>query len=252
VWREMKSRGAALLRDGVYLLPERDNARAAFDLLAAAVGEGGGSAHVVQAQAEGRQQRDWRMLFDRADAYAGLLDQCQRVMGRFKALRPDERRRRLKALDEELAAIVAVDYFPGPAQARFVWLQRPAERPARAVGFDFDGAEFSHADGRVTFEVLAASFDLGADVALERLGAIVHVLDAGGGIPVPEARGFEAMMRGLRRLHAADDDFFAAATVALDAYYAAFASGDLAELRPEGAGRARRSALPPAPPRSAA
>jgi hypothetical protein len=108
-------------------------------------------------------------------------------------------------------------------RARFVWLLRPADKPPRAIGFDFDDAEFSHRGGRVTFEVLAASFDLAADVALLRLGAIVRLIDVGGA-PVPEALGFEAMMSGLRRLHPDDDVFLAAASAALDAYYAAFSA----------------------------
>jgi hypothetical protein len=56
------------------------------------------------------------------------------------------------------------------------------------VGFDFDGAEFTRVDSKVTFEVLLASFGLDGNVALARLGALVHYLDVGG-ILVPEAPG---------------------------------------------------------------
>jgi hypothetical protein len=66
------------------------------------------------------------------------------------------------------------------------------------------------------------SFDLAADPALARLGAIVHALDVGGA-PVAEASGFEAIMAGLRAQHADDDAFLAAAGTVLDACYAAFA-----------------------------
>jgi hypothetical protein len=38
--------------------------------------------------------------------------------------------------------------------------------PKRAVGFDFDGAEFTHVDCKVTFEVLVASFGLEGDPGL--------------------------------------------------------------------------------------
>ena len=47
--------------------------------------------------------------------------------------------------------------------ARFLWLTTPQDCPADAIGFDFDGAAFTHTGHRVTFEVFVASFDLGAD-----------------------------------------------------------------------------------------
>jgi hypothetical protein len=89
-------------------------------------------------------------------------------------------------------------------RARFLWLDNPKKCPKSAVGFDFDGAAFTHVDGRVTFEVLAASFGLEDDPAIARIGAIVHCLDVGG-VPVPEAPGIEAVLAGLRDA-AADDD----------------------------------------------
>ncbi len=47
------------------------------------------------------------------------------------------------------------------------------------MGFDFDGATFSHIDNRVTFEVLMVRFGLTGD-ALNGLGMLVHYLDVGG------------------------------------------------------------------------
>ncbi|OHE81829.1 MAG: hypothetical protein A3G75_11790 [Verrucomicrobia bacterium RIFCSPLOWO2_12_FULL_64_8] len=48
------------------------------------------------------------------------------------------------------------------------------------MGFDFDGAEFTHVGNRVTFEVLLSSFGLETDPALAAIGGAVHLLDAGG------------------------------------------------------------------------
>ena len=45
------------------------------------------------------------------------------------------------------------------ARARFIWLAAPADCPVDALGFDFDGATFTHVGERVTFEVLLASFE---------------------------------------------------------------------------------------------
>ena len=56
---------------------------------------------------------------------------------------------------DRLATAWLVLRFVDPA-ARFVWFENPGKSPKGAVGFDFDGATFSHVDGKVTFEVVAA------------------------------------------------------------------------------------------------
>lgn len=43
--------------------------------------------------------------------------------------------------------------------------------------FDAPGAEFTHRDGKCTFEVLIEAFGLGEDPALARLARIVHAAD---------------------------------------------------------------------------
>ncbi len=43
--------------------------------------------------------------------------------------------------------------------------------------FDAPGAEFTHRDGKCTFEVLIGEFELGEDPALDRLARIVHAAD---------------------------------------------------------------------------
>lgn len=105
--------------------------------------------------------------------------------------------------------------------ARFRWLATPSECPKSALGFDFDGAAFTHVGDRVTFETLLASFGLEADAALVRLGTIVHALDVGGE-PVPEAKGFEAVMAGARERLTDDDALLAEMSTVLDSLYAHF------------------------------
>jgi hypothetical protein len=108
-------------------------------------------------------------------------------------------------------------------KARFLWLDAPAECPAGALGFDFDGAAFTHIGDRVTFEVLLASFGLEQDRGLARLGALVHVLDIGNGF-VPEAIGFEAMLAGARQRAVDDNQLLAEIGVVLDSLYAHFSN----------------------------
>jgi hypothetical protein len=107
-------------------------------------------------------------------------------------------------------------------RARFVWIDRPRDRPRGAVGFDFDGADFTHVEGRVSFEVLLASFGLDDDPALAAIGQAVHFLDTGG-IPVADAKGLETILRGLKKNAAGDTELAAQAARVFDSLYSGYA-----------------------------
>jgi len=110
-------------------------------------------------------------------------------------------------------------------KARFLWLKRVTDCPKTALGFDFDGAKFSHVGHRVTFEVLVHSFGLERDAGLVTLAGLVHFLDVGG-IPVPEAAGLAAVVSGARALHPNDAALLKAVSPMLDSLYAAFHSSE--------------------------
>lgn len=109
-------------------------------------------------------------------------------------------------------------------KAKFLWLDSPKKCPKSALGFDFDGAAFTHVGGRVSFEVLAASFGLDSDPALARIAAIVHFLDVGG-VPVAEAAGIEALLTGLRAAADHDDMLLAEASRVFDGLYKHYQHG---------------------------
>ena len=106
-------------------------------------------------------------------------------------------------------------------EARFVWVDHPRKRPRNAVGFDFDGAEFTHSNNRVTFEVLLTSFSLDNDPALASIGAAVHFLDIGG-IPVSDAKGLETILTGAKATARNDDELLSEAARILDLFYSAY------------------------------
>ena len=119
---------------------------------------------------------------------------------------------------DRLACAWLIRRFIDP-QARMLWLADPAQAPRGALGFDFDGAHFSHVGALVSVEVLAASFGLQTDARLQRVLRLVHALDVGG-LPLAEAAGLEAVLTGLRELHADDDALTLAAAAVFDALYA--------------------------------
>jgi hypothetical protein len=80
-WRALKASGAAVLRDGVYLMPERESCRATFNGLAAEVREGGGSAHVLCV--EEPEGDHFAGLFDRSHEFAALVSEIQAAQQRL-------------------------------------------------------------------------------------------------------------------------------------------------------------------------
>jgi hypothetical protein len=120
---------------------------------------------------------------------------------------------------DRLASAWLIQRFIDP-QARIRWIAHPQDCPGDALGFDFDGATFTHIGSRVTFEVLLASFGLGQP-ALIRLGQLVHYLDVGGVQP-PEAAGVESILAGLREAITDDDQLLGAAHAVFDGLLASF------------------------------
>lgn len=287
-WRALKAVGAAVLRDGVYLLPAREAQVATLQAVADDVRRSGGSARLLRCEGDA----DFESLFDRGADYASLLAQVAQMQAAApaSAAEAERARREARRLRRSFEQLRAVDYFPGTAQpqveaaldeleagiaraldpdepacpsgraaaprrrtpaayrgrvwatrrrpwidrlasawlikrfidpqARFLWLARPADCPPAAIGFHFDGAEFSHEGDRVTFETLLACFALESP-ALRRLGRLVHVLDAGGE-PPPEAAGVAQVLGGMREALGDDDQLLLAAAGVFEGLHRTF------------------------------
>ncbi|AJO79179.1 MULTISPECIES: chromate resistance protein ChrB domain-containing protein [Pseudomonas] len=285
-WRALKACGAAVLRDGAYLLPDTPACREALAAIERDILAINGTAYVLPVvDPDGAR---FTGLFDRGEDYGKLrseIEACRSQLTADTALASTRLVRKLRKAYDQLAGI---DYFPGPSrqqldaalleleravsralsadephgqdlpiarldpgayrgrtwatrqrpwvdrlacawlirrfidpQARILWLEQPQDCPADALGFDFDGATFSHVGQRVSFETLQASFALQAP-GLERLAALVHYLDIGGLQPV-EAAGVERVLAGLRNTLSHDDHLLAAASALFDGLLAGFA-----------------------------
>ncbi|WP_024302364.1 chromate resistance protein ChrB domain-containing protein [Pseudogulbenkiania sp. MAI-1] len=284
-WRALKASGAAVLRDGVYLLPDRAPCPERLNAVAADVQSNGGTAYVLQTGETGTEA--FPALFDRGGDYAELLAETARLRDSLNGDNVQETLKQARKLRKAFASLVEIDFFPGEARqqadaalrelelqanrvlspdephaitgaiprrlatdfrgrtwatrrrpwvdrlasawlirrfidrdARFLWLGNPADCPSDALGFDFDGATFSHIGAKVTFEVLQASFGL-EQPSLRRLGTLVHYLDVGGVQPA-EAAGVERVLAGLRATFSDDDQLLQAASGVFDGLLAAF------------------------------
>jgi hypothetical protein len=80
-----------------------------------------------------------------------------------------------------------------------------AEREG-AHSYDAQGAEYTHRDGKCSFDVLVEEFNLSGDPGLVRLAEIVHAADVSEDIDSsPEGRGLSAIAHGFALLHSTDD-----------------------------------------------
>lgn len=297
VWRALKGLGAAVLRDGVYLLPNQDAPRSRVEALEKEVAEYAGTTQILEVDARNpAQERLFRQLFDRTPEYVALMREIRKLHAAMPKLKPGALAQRITQLQRNLEAIAAQDYVPCEAgsqtrdaladltvlaarslspdeprsvakriarldpdkyqarkwatrrrpwadrlasawlirrfideKARFLWLATPKDCPKRAIGFDFDGAEFTHIGSKVTFEVLMESFGLDADDRLRKIAGLVHYLDVGG-VPVAEAAGFESMLRAARDTILNDDELLATAARMFDLLYVAYGQAGEGEL----------------------
>lgn len=174
---------------------------------------------------EAQRQCDAALLeLERAISRVQSPDEPEQAAGEVALLDRKAYRRRTWATRrrpwvDRLASAWLIRRHIDPA-AEILWLASPAHCPPAALGFDFDGAAFTHIGNRVTFEVLLASFGLDTP-ALKRVGALVHYLDVGG-IQPPEAAGVESVLAGLRNAIEDDDLLLQTAGAVFDGLIASF------------------------------
>lgn len=99
-------------------------------------------------------------------------------------------------------------FIDAGAEFLFVPRERVLEVAARegAHSYDAPGAEFTHRDGKCSFDVLVEEFKLTGDAALVRLAEIVHAADiAQDRGKSPEGPGLYAIAHGFALLHGTED-----------------------------------------------
>jgi hypothetical protein len=127
-WRQMKSLGAAILRDGVYLLPQRDGLKQSLDELAGELGAAGANAYVLElAEQAPALEQEWLGLFDRSEAYREAKAELDALLKRLSEWSEAEARRQFRLWHKGLDALCAIDYFPGEGRERALGAATDAE-----------------------------------------------------------------------------------------------------------------------------
>lgn len=284
VLRTLESLGAAVLREGVFLLPDSEINRQALERLEGYIGKNSGTAYVLHVSTGTPSQHEkFRALFDRSARYEQLAKIVSSLKVGFGVSDPNAISRVLHKQRDEFELISALDFFPSEARSRaekslteaemvvkkllfpihqqselkpgdkllgriwatrkplwadrlacawlirrfvdpeatLVWLDKQQECPPRVLGFAFDRAHFVNSTSRVTFEEMLNRFGLAKNLALVKIGNIVHYLEVGG-TPVPEAAGVETLLLGAVRRSAGEDELMREAEKTFDLLFEAY------------------------------
>jgi hypothetical protein len=119
VLRTLESLGSAVMRDGVYMLPDTDANRQSLEALTEYIVRIGGSAHVLLVAAVSEAQRHvFRLLFDRSARYEALIKTVESLRVGFGHSDPSAISRVVHKQRREFEAIAALDFFPTAARKR--------------------------------------------------------------------------------------------------------------------------------------
>jgi hypothetical protein len=117
--RTLESLGAAVMREGAYLLPDTAASRNGLEHLSEYIAKGSGSAQVLQvAPLSEAQQAAFRSLFDRSARYAELVKVVDSLKVGFGISDPSAISRVLNKQRRDFEAISALDFFPSEVQER--------------------------------------------------------------------------------------------------------------------------------------
>ena len=117
--RTLESLGAAVIREGVYMLPDTAACRQGLEHLAEYIAKGAGTAQVLQLlPLSDAQQKAFRGLFDRSARYAELIKVVESLSVGFGISEPSAISRVLHRQRREFEAIGALDFFPSETQQR--------------------------------------------------------------------------------------------------------------------------------------
>jgi len=117
--RTLDSLGAAVLREGVYLLPETSVTRQGLEYLADYISKGVGSAQVLTVVSVSEtQQQAFRKMFDRSARYTELLKVVDSLRSGIGIADPSSVLRVLHKKRHDFEAISTLDFFTSELQER--------------------------------------------------------------------------------------------------------------------------------------
>jgi hypothetical protein len=148
VLRTLESLGAAVMREGVYLLPDTPGNRESLETLAEYIGKVNGAASVLQAAAASpEQQLALVRFFDRSARYEDLIKTVESLRIGFGHSDPSAIARVLHKQRREFESIAALDFFPNESRTRAEEALAKADAEVRRLLFPSQGPAWALAPG---------------------------------------------------------------------------------------------------------
>jgi hypothetical protein len=134
VLRTLESLGTAVMREGVYVLPDTPENRRALDALSEYIAKSAGNAQVLRvAAASAAQQSALEGLFDRTARYEELIKTVKSLRVGFGQTDPHAIARVLQKQRRDFEAIAALDFFPAQARKRAEQALAKADREVQQL-----------------------------------------------------------------------------------------------------------------------
>jgi hypothetical protein len=109
-WRALKASGAAVLRDGAYLLPDIESCREAFTSVEREILSVNGTAYVLPVVDP--QGARFMELFDRSGDYSRLRVEVEECLGQLNADNALASTKQIRKLRKNYDQLVRIDFFP--------------------------------------------------------------------------------------------------------------------------------------------
>lgn len=136
VLRTLEALGAAVLREGVYLLPDTPPNRQSLEALNEYIAKCAGQAHLLHVEASSAAQEEaFKRLFDRSALYQELEKTVESLRVGFGQTDPSAISRVLHKQRREFEAIAALDFFPTSARERAARALAQADAAVKALLF---------------------------------------------------------------------------------------------------------------------
>jgi hypothetical protein len=136
ILRTLESLGCAMLREGVFLLPDTPAARQGLSSLTDHIVRVNGSAHLLAVTSlDEAQARQFLGLFDRTHKYDDLIKSVDSLKSAFGISDPVSILRLLQKYKREHEIIGALDFFPSESRERAARVLADAEQAVRTLIF---------------------------------------------------------------------------------------------------------------------
>lgn len=204
VRRRLKSVGAALLKNTVYVLPNTDEALEDFQWLREEIVSEGGTALIAEAAfVEGISEEEIHAMLDAARSNDATADVPEPEPIGVEPGRTWVTRAGV-FVDRIASAWLIRRAIDPKAVFKFVPARGYKPRPDE-LRFDMVGAEYTHVGEDCTFQTLIRRFGLGDERALTAIGEVVHDIDCKDEkFGRPETAGVLGLLRGIA--DGTDDD----------------------------------------------